>query len=151
MQLNAAAQQHWGGSHAYQHKITLITGRTHQIRAQLAAVAAPLLGDHLYATLLAKGIFHHAPMSGEHSPDQQSAGHGKLGSVAGGSCTASIGSVRDAGQDAMPDMGKWIDEYREGASCERPLGLQAHELRVDQTSCMGDPPVTFTAGVPWWL
>lgn len=150
MQLNAAAQEHWGVGHAYQHKIRLITGKTHQIRAQLAAVAAPLLGDHLYATLLANGVFRQVPMSGSHSPDRQRADQGKPGTLAGGSA-ASADSVDDAGQDGVQDTGEWIGEYREGASYERPLGLQAYELRVDQTSCMGEPPVTFTAGVPWWL
>ncbi len=32
----------------YQVEIKLITGRTHQIRAQLVALGTPLIGDHLY-------------------------------------------------------------------------------------------------------
>ncbi|XP_050208682.1 RNA pseudouridine synthase 6, chloroplastic [Mercurialis annua] len=33
---------------AYECKINLLTGRTHQIRAQLAAIGAPLVGDSMY-------------------------------------------------------------------------------------------------------
>ena len=47
MQLSGAAAQAWG-SEAYQSEIRLITGRTHQIRAQFSACGAPLLGDTLY-------------------------------------------------------------------------------------------------------
>lgn len=36
---------------AYEVNIELITGRTHQIRAQLSAIGSPLLGDHLYEEL----------------------------------------------------------------------------------------------------
>ncbi|XP_021294797.1 RNA pseudouridine synthase 6, chloroplastic [Herrania umbratica] len=34
--------------HAYECKINLLTGRTHQVRAQLAACGAPILGDSMY-------------------------------------------------------------------------------------------------------
>lgn len=37
-------------SEVSQLRINLMTGRTHQIRAQLAAMAAPILGDHLYGS-----------------------------------------------------------------------------------------------------
>ncbi|KAM4101859.1 hypothetical protein ACJW30_05G177900 [Castanea mollissima] len=39
----------WPSQHiAYECKINLLTGRTHQIRAQLAACSAPLVGDSMY-------------------------------------------------------------------------------------------------------
>jgi 23S rRNA pseudouridine1911/1915/1917 synthase len=34
----------------YQHKIRLFTGRTHQIRAQMSFLGAPLIGDSLYGS-----------------------------------------------------------------------------------------------------
>lgn len=47
--LTGEAAARWGDT-AYEHTIELLTGRTHQIRAQLAAAGAPLLGDHLYGS-----------------------------------------------------------------------------------------------------
>ncbi|CAN6690080.1 unnamed protein product [Malus baccata var. baccata] len=34
--------------YAYECKINLLTGRTHQVRAQLAALGAPIVGDSMY-------------------------------------------------------------------------------------------------------
>lgn len=40
----------WDGSKkvAYECEIDLLTGKTHQIRAQLAAIGAPIIGDSMY-------------------------------------------------------------------------------------------------------
>lgn len=140
VQLNSAAQAHWGVLHAFQHRIRLITGKTHQIRAQLAAVASPLLGDHLYATLLAHGVFHQVPPPGKHDCVVLDADQSRTGSQP--ACS---------GAQELREPRAWIDEYREAVAQDCPLGLQAHQLQVDHTSCMGDPPVTFSAGAPWWL
>jgi hypothetical protein len=39
------------GGQLYECTILLLTGRTHQIRAQMAAIGAPLLGDSMYAPI----------------------------------------------------------------------------------------------------
>lgn len=141
--LNAVAQDYWGVDHAFQHKIRLITGKTHQIRAQLAAVAAPLLGDHLYVSLLENGFFQQV-RSTTHGGDTQTAATMAQFGNEGGSAHHHVALHRH-------ETAKWIDAYREGASNNRPLGLQAHELVINHTACMGEPPVSFTAGDPWWL
>eukprot|EP00892_Ulva_mutabilis_P009862 jgi/Ulvmu1/7248/UM035_0035.1 len=146
VKLNAAAQHHWGVDHAFQHKIRLITGKTHQIRAQLAAVAEPLLGDHLYSSLLGSGVFQQHDLHSVHAAPRQAGNRVKPNSQH----TQGDPSVQT---DALTDLAHtdWIHAYRKGAQHERPLGLQAHELVIDQTTCMGPPPVVFTAGDPWWL
>ncbi|GAB4822393.1 hypothetical protein N2152v2_009439 [Parachlorella kessleri] len=50
VQLTGTAAQRWGAS-AYEGLLELITGKTHQIRAQLSAVGCPLMGDELYRPL----------------------------------------------------------------------------------------------------
>ncbi len=42
------------------HKIELLTGKTHQIRAQLAALGAPILGDELYGS---NAKYLHGPLA----------------------------------------------------------------------------------------
>ncbi|GMH42683.1 hypothetical protein BSKO_10602 [Bryopsis sp. KO-2023] len=51
VKLTGEAEEAWG-SEAFETLIELKTGRTHQIRAQLAAVGCPLLGDNLYRAVV---------------------------------------------------------------------------------------------------
>ena len=41
----------WGCQEVFECTVELLTGRTHQIRAQLSAAGCPLLGDSLYQPL----------------------------------------------------------------------------------------------------
>jgi hypothetical protein len=47
-----------GGESVWAVRVELVTGRTHQVRAQLAAIGAPLLGDSLYQPMV--GYLHDA-------------------------------------------------------------------------------------------
>lgn len=51
--LTGEAAAMWG-TEAWETELELITGRTHQIRAQLSAMGCPLLGDDLYIPLTDK-------------------------------------------------------------------------------------------------
>lgn len=164
---DAAAQ--WGLSHAWEHRIRLQTGRTHQIRTQLAAVAAPVLGDRLYTALIKQGLFHAAPSRYpcDHATDHaQSAVAGTALHVSASEpepeqTHTSSGSAAElealkaqngtnGGVQGEGEVPKWVEEYRDSVRQEAPLGLQANELQVQNVTCMGTPPVVFSAGCPWW-
>lgn len=165
VQLSEAAATQWGVSHAWEHRIKLVTGRTHQIRAQLAAVAAPVLGDLLYTALLEHGIFQAVPsrspcLSDDAQPSLASGQVPLTASAQGQPATSPATTAGAPGLDAETgtdegmrgdgEVPKWVEEYRVNVRQEAPLGLQAHELQVHSVACMGPPPVVYSAGCPWW-
>lgn len=156
VQLSAIAAAQWGVTHAWEHRIRLVTGRTHQIRTQLAAVGAPVLGDLLYTALLKHGIFQAVPSHSscdECAPEPCSeANKTSLGKPSSDN-TAQTGSNDQEGMNELQAGGgvpEWVEDYRNSVRQETPLGLQAHELQVHHVTCMGAPPVIHSAGCPWW-
>lgn len=92
MHLTGQAAAEWGET-AYEATIQLITGRTHQIRAQLAAVGCPLKGDLLYAAL----ALHKQQQ--QHNNELQQAG---VSSCDGADCNVKQ-TMQAAGQQQVPD------------------------------------------------
>jgi RNA pseudouridylate synthase len=107
----------------YELKIDLMTGRKHQIRAQLAAVGCPIVGDTLYTPT--------------------------AGLVAGIDSTATAGaSSADSTSDSSEEQ--WLRACKqcvppvEGAAGVPQFGLQASVLTLLHDGSR------YEAGKPWW-
>ncbi|KAG2432348.1 hypothetical protein HYH02_012922 [Chlamydomonas schloesseri] len=146
------------GPSAYEVTVELVTGRTHQVRVQMAAIGCPLVGDHLYGALVAQGrLMQHQVQQGQQRPQQQhaaagitaAAAHGRQGRT--GEETASRTSEAEAAG---------VQELARGVAAEwcrpaleqqlAPVALQAHSLEILEDGPMGAPPVVHCAGRPWW-
>ncbi|EFJ39002.1 hypothetical protein VOLCADRAFT_101452, partial [Volvox carteri f. nagariensis] len=59
---------------AYEVTLSLITGRTHQVRVQMAAMGLPLLGDRLYTALAEKWRRERQQQQEQQQQEQQQQG-----------------------------------------------------------------------------
>lgn len=118
----AAAQLGAPQAAAHECLIELLTGRTHQIRAQLSAVGCPLLGDSIYAPLASPQL-------------RQRLFAGDLEGLAAEEELASMNSC-----------GRLLAEPAGG------IALQACRLESTGSCLGGSPerPAVFEAGTPWW-
>ncbi|KAK1260906.1 hypothetical protein QJS04_geneDACA018082 [Acorus gramineus] len=102
---------------AYECKINLLTGKTHQIRAQLAASGAPIIGDSMYTPAVL------AEMASRHINP-----YGK----------SRIQCLNE--DDRLAAVEEWISRY--GKEPSVAIGLQASQISWDNGACSygaGDP------------
>ncbi|KAM0937094.1 hypothetical protein DsansV1_C26g0195541 [Dioscorea sansibarensis] len=95
---------------AYECKINLLTGKTHQVRAQLAAIGAPLVGDSMYMP---------AAISEKANPRINPFGKYKMEYM--------------SHEDKMAAVEEWISQY--GKEPSVAIGLQASQISWDTGKC----------------
>lgn len=94
---------------AYECRINLLTGKTHQIRAQLAAVGSPLVGDSMYMS---------AALAEMANPNLNPFGRTKR--------------VYASEEDQEEAIGEWIAQYGKEPTA---IGLQASHISWDDGKC----------------
>ena len=154
--LTGEAAAAWGPE-GYETTLQLVTGRTHQIRAQMAAIGCPLLGDLLYAALREKQSHEQQQQQGggrqSHQQQQQeeeeegqdrSTRCGQIGSTGTDNSqphrddgSLASGLTKDGSRTLIDSVTAGAASYG-GASWARamqedplkPLGLQAYKMRL---------------------
>eukprot|EP00798_Chlamydomonas_sp_ICE-L_P024182 gene24182-9772_t len=120
VQLTCSAKEEWGET-AYESTILLKTGRTHQIRCQLAFEGCPLLGDELYLALSLRDQAEQRNAEGE----------------------------EENGDEGGVDKELWSKKMQDNPL--KPVALQAYRLEIFKGGgLMGPDPQIFEAGKPWW-
>ncbi|CAN8231072.1 unnamed protein product [Cochlearia groenlandica] len=107
---------------AYECTINLLTGKTHQIRAQLGACGAPLVGDSMYMP---------AAIAEMANPDINPYGKAKKHYT-----------MEESEKETV--VAEWID--RHGKEPKVGIGLQACQISWDDD----DGEHFYEAGTPWW-
>lgn len=133
MELTGSAASEWGST-AYESTIQLVTGRTHQIRAQMAAEGCPLLGDHLYQALAVMWQQEqHRQQCNGRAVAQQRRNHQQQ--QQGEQCRDSPDRCKSDSPEQEPQQqssafagAEWSRVYQEDPL--KPIGLQAHVLRI---------------------
>ncbi|CAI5478434.1 unnamed protein product [Closterium sp. Yama58-4] len=133
---------------AYECLVELITGRTHQLRAQFAALGTPLIGDTMYGPAQAQQA---APMV-----LKATISHGR------GSADARGSGVGDHSYDGRERRKALVDaevlsqaKHLFGPAPEAAIGLQAFSVRWEEQVEENKGRVRtvykeYEAGKPWW-
>jgi len=153
-----------GGQH-YEVLIELLTGRTHQIRAQLSAAGCPLVGDLMYGPLASEHLRKASWSSRSQRRVVLGGGVARLALAFGrrawstpfpyahltGDCRS--GTVLIVQRLLEEDPLLEVVDSQGRRLLEEPLGgigLQACRLEVGAGGVFGEGPACFEAGTPWW-
>ncbi|KAG6546097.1 hypothetical protein Mapa_012503 [Marchantia paleacea] len=113
--------------YAYELTLQLLTGRTHQVRTQCAAMGAPLIGDSMYVP---------ATIARLKFPDVDPC----LDAPVIEDESSWVGNIKDRRDGGL--METWVSMHgREPCA----LGLQAYKLSWDDGKIL-----KFKSGTPWW-
>ncbi|KAJ3683797.1 hypothetical protein LUZ60_014024 [Juncus effusus] len=116
--------------YAYECKINLLTGKTHQVRAQFAAIGAPIVGDAMYTPASIAEINN--PSINPFNKNNKEIKHNE------------DTNIDDKNNKSYNDeeIEAWIGQH--GNEPNLAIGLQASKISWD------DGNSVYEAGLPWW-
>eukprot|EP00293_Proteomonas_sulcata_P005160 CAMPEP_0184329720 /NCGR_PEP_ID=MMETSP1049-20130417/144295_1 /TAXON_ID=77928 /ORGANISM="Proteomonas sulcata, Strain CCMP704" /LENGTH=205 /DNA_ID=CAMNT_0026652103 /DNA_START=406 /DNA_END=1023 /DNA_ORIENTATION=+ len=137
-----------GTLQAFEIEIELLTGRTHQIRAQLSALACPLVGDEMYGD------------SGAVEQDSQAKDlarkmevEGTLALQANYISFQGLGSAQEGQEPGGQEPGGQEPggQGSEGLETCAPGPSRKKSRRAEESREIAGPKVTWTLDSAWWL